>query len=385
MRPLTADLHEESLDLRTILKWKRFEHNFRVESLATVNGVNLLQTSKRRICVAAFSLVLLASCGYADGQQQVAVATAPPQLAPATQAMEVVNTIPGFLAFWAAAESKDEQAQIEMFRKMVIQPHPELFTENIVDLGKTQGAEEENRRIASYLRQIRPSIPAIRVLNDRLQADLQQYAKGFTAVFPDYRPSTPVYFTVSLGHFDGATRDVGGRRALLFGVDQIASLYGADAKLSVLFDHELFHQYHGSLGLPQADDDDQLWRSLWEEGLATYVSWRMNPSADENEVLLSKTLAARARPLLPSLATDMLRNLQSKDSKEYTKYFLTSTTDKSTPARSGYFLGFLVVSRIGQSSTPLVLAHLSGAELESKIEQALKDLSLPAALPNPTG
>lgn len=87
-----------------------------------------------------------------------------------------------------------------------------------------------------------------------------------------------------------------------------------------------------------------------EEGLATYVSWRMNPSADENDVLLNKTLAGRARPLLPSLATDMLHNLPSKDPKEYAKCFLGNATDQDTPARSGYFLGFLVPRCTGNPS-----------------------------------
>jgi len=263
-----------------------------------------------------------------------------------------------------------------MFRQMVMQPHPELFAENVVNLGQKQGIEEENRRIAAYLRQIPQFIPAIRVLNDRLQTDLQTYIRDFAVVFPDFHPSTPVYFTVSLGHFNGAVREVGGKDALLFGVDFIAR-DGPDAKVSVLFDHELFHQYQASLEFPQSDDTGQLWQSLWGEGLATYVSWRMNPSADDNDVLFDKTLTARARPLLPSLAADLLQNLRSKDPDEYEKYFSGSVTDKNIPARSGYFVGFLIASRLGQSSTPLALAHMHGPELRSQIEQALRSLATP--------
>jgi hypothetical protein len=60
-------------------------------------------------------------------------------------------------------------------------------------------------------------------------------------VCPDFRADQPVYFTISMGTFDGAVRDVNGSNALLFGVDVIARLYGSTANLSVLFDHELFH------------------------------------------------------------------------------------------------------------------------------------------------
>jgi hypothetical protein len=320
-----------------------------------------------------FGLALAVSLGSAPGQEVKVVASAPSQPAPPTETFRVTNIVPDFLAFWAAAESKDETTQIRMFRQMVIQPHPELFVENVVNLGQKQGVAEEDHRIAAYLKQIPPFIPAIRVLNDRLQADLKTYIPDFVRVFPDYRPSTPVYFTISLGHFNGAARDVGGQNALLFGVDVIAR-DGPDARVRVLFDHELFHQYHASLKLPQSDDVGQLWQSLWAEGLATYVSWRMNPSADENDVLFDATLADRARPLLPALAADLLRNLRSKDPDEYDKYFLGSGTDKNIPGRSGYFVGFLIASRLGQNSTPLALAHLHGVELRSQIEDVLRSL-----------
>ena len=196
------------------------------------------------------------------------------------KSLAAVNTIPTFLAFWNAAASVDESTRVQMFRKMVIRAHPELFTNDVVDIGQSKGTAEEDHQIAIYLGEVRPLVPAIRTLNERLQADLKTYVQGFQEVFPDYRPATPIYFTVSLGHFDGGTREVNGHPALLFGVDLIAGEYGANAKLSVLFDHEIFHQYHESLGLTGGVSGGKLWGNLWEEGLATYVSWRMNPTAD---------------------------------------------------------------------------------------------------------
>jgi hypothetical protein len=329
-----------------------------------------------RVCASVLGLALVVSLDCAFGQEVKAAVSTPLQPGQLINTLKVTNIVPDFLSFWAAAESKDETTQIRMFRQIVMQPHPELFVESVVNLGQKQGTEEENHRIAAYLKQIPPLVPVIRVLNDRLQADLQTYIPDFARVFPDYLPSTPVYFTISLGHFNGAAREVGGQNALLFGVDVIAR-DGPDARVRVLFDHELFHQYHASLKLPQSDDAGQLWQSLWAEGLATYVSWRMNPSADENDVLFDETLAGRARPLLPALAADLLRNLRSKDPDEYDKYFLGNGTDKNIPGRSGYFVGFLVASRLGQSSTPLALAHLHGPELRSQIEQVLRDLSTP--------
>ena len=116
-----------------------------------------------KFCFAVFSVVLSLSTDRADAlERQVAVPT------PSAQVLTVVNTVPDFLAFWTAAESKDELTQVRMFRQMVMQVHPELFTENIVELGQKQGTEAEDRRIASYLAQVRPFIPVIRVLSTRL-------------------------------------------------------------------------------------------------------------------------------------------------------------------------------------------------------------------------
>ena len=87
-----------------------------------------------KFCFAVFSVVLSLSTGRADAlERQAAVPT------PSTQVLTVVNTVPDFLAFWTAAESKDEPTQVRMFRQMVMQVHPELFSESIVELGQKQG------------------------------------------------------------------------------------------------------------------------------------------------------------------------------------------------------------------------------------------------------
>ena len=69
-----------------------------------------------------------------------------------------------------------------------------------------------------------------------------------------------------------------GTNALLFGVDLISRLHGSTANLSVLFDHELFHVYHRQVAPSLFRKGDEIWKRLWIEGLAEYVSWRMNPS-----------------------------------------------------------------------------------------------------------
>ena len=90
---------------------------------------------------------------------------------------------------------------------------------------------------------------------------------------------------------------------LMLGLDGIAKFHGADAHLAATFSHELFHVYHFQVNpLPRDADQVQLYRLVWQEGLATYVSKVLNPDASLADTLLDPRLAVEgpiAVPLCP--------------------------------------------------------------------------------------
>jgi hypothetical protein len=93
-----------------------------------------------------------------------------------------------------------------------------------------------------------PHLATMRTLSKRIATDLPRYESTFRKAFPDFAYDGEVYFLSSLGGFDGATRTVKGRTALLFGVDMIAYVYG-ETDPQAFFHHELFHIHHcGSSG-----------------------------------------------------------------------------------------------------------------------------------------
>lgn len=287
-----------------------------------------------------------------------------------------VNVVGEFLTCWDALP-QSPAGRVQMFETCFIERHQELFTENVVSLLKaTDTPQQRQQKIASYLDRVAGFVPTIRILNARLGTDLRVYQTDFKKTFPDFVQSLPVIFTISMGSFDGATRDVGGRSALLFGVDVIAKLYGPGANLSVLFDHELFHVYQRQVS-PELSNGP-LWMSLWDEGLAVYVSWRMNASATVSDVLLNKQLVAQASPKVSCLAAGLLKNSRSMDSDVYAKYFLGGE-GAGDPARSGYFVGFLIVSELGKDRSLQELSRMSGDGLRTDIERVL------AALGNQSG
>ena len=297
----------------------------------------------------------------------------------ASVALDVRNVGPAFLAFWEASYNKPEDERVELFMDLVVSPNLELFGASVLDKLSLvgEGASSSPRdTVAKYLKDVAPYVPRMRAIVDSVKRDFAGYARNFSATFPDFAPKSPVYFTVSLFNFDGATRSVGGHTALLFGIDGIARFHAADENLKVLFDHELFHQYHDQIW-PQASADDlPLWMSLWEEGLATYVSQRMNPDASEGQVLLDRDLAARVQPVLPRVAKELLDNLDSSDPKEYAAFFYFRNERDDLPPRSGYFVGLRVAQALGSTRTLQQLAALRGPELEDAVRRALRGLAV---------
>ncbi len=203
-----------------------------------------------------------------------------------------------------------------------------------------------------------PSIEAeLRGLSGRLAADLPGELAAFQKAFPRFRCSTPVYFLYSAGAFDGATRDVAGKNVLMFGLDVIARL---KEELSPLVVHELFHVYHRQA---VADDPETFSWALWSEGLATYVSGRLNPSVPEQQVCCLPPIAP-VEAVLPRIATEALRLLDSEKPEDNRRYF-RGGADLDIPTRSGYYLGYRIATAAGKTRTLEELAALTPSRVRA--------------------
>jgi hypothetical protein len=201
----------------------------------------------------------------------------------------VVNLMPPFWRFWDAAKDQPQSAQLLQFDEMVVNEHPEVYRESVLGVG----SNGPGPRIAAFLRGAPANIAGMRKLSDSLESDLPLYLSDFQKTFPDFACQNSIYFLVSLGAFDGGVRPVNGYPALLFGVDVIARVHPQD-ELGALFDHELFHMYHRQITGMGGGRGDPLYRALWEEGLATYVSGVLNPRVSESAILgRPEDLAAR--------------------------------------------------------------------------------------------
>jgi hypothetical protein len=286
----------------------------------------------------------------------------------------VKDLTPTFWRFWDEARDKPEAEQLRLLRERVVATHPDVYTAGVLNLDTTRPLDEAlAQRWPRYLSFAGAHLDTARALSASLKRDMPRYEARFRRTFPDLAYTGEVYFLASLGAFDGGTREVKGRTALLFGVDVIARIYGEKASLESFFDHELFHIYHQQF--PDPELEGTLARALWKEGLAIYVAWTLSPEAPESVIFgLPADMPERARAALPRLAGELRARLDSKSPEDYRNFFLANPQREDLPGRSGYYVGYLVARELGRTRSPFELARLHGQPLREAIEGVLRQL-----------
>jgi hypothetical protein len=289
--------------------------------------------------------------------------------------------MPTFWKFWDSTVEEPPDRRVRAFFDIVVAAYPDLFHHGLIasgaltDLGSVP---EVQARVAKYLQDVSPLIPAMRRITDTIRDGFPGFVQQFSATFLDYAPTTPVYFTVSLFGFAGGLRVTDGNADLYFGVDELARIHGTTRNLKVIFQHELFHQYHYQIAA-EIIDNRAAWAFMWEEGLATYVSQRMNPGTSADQVLVTPDrLSELAQPHLPDLAYRLLANADSIDSNDYMDLFSVEKTPSGIPSRSGYFVGYRVAQKLAETRSIVQLVHLREPDLKLAVLGALAELQKPA-------
>ncbi len=289
---------------------------------------------------------------------------APLILAVAAASADCATTdlMPAFWTYWERAKGADPAERFHLFEEMVQKPNAAVYA------GVFSGAPKPpSDFVPRALDQVDELEPGMRELSSKLAADLPGELDAFRKAFPKFQCSVPVYFLYSGGAFDGATREVSDRTALMFGLDVIARL---KEELAPLVVHELFHVYHGEV---ISEDPETIAWGLWSEGLATYVSRRLNPEIPESSVCCMPDLGA-VKGVLGQVATELLGQLDSKERKAYARYFLGGQ-ELDIPQRSGYYVGYLVAQEVGKTRTLEELAALTPAQVLPLEKDALKRLA----------
>jgi Predicted Zn-dependent protease (DUF2268) len=295
----------------------------------------------------------------------------------AAEPCHIVDATTHLAAVAAATTGASEAEQLAAYRAALIEPHPGLYSTDVLTLA---GPALE-RQILRSLAQARKS-GELSDFKETLRQEIGASAAAF-AVFADFRCDFPIYFADTLGEMDGAGRIVDGQRSLVLGVSVVQHEAGKIA-LPVLLRHEFFHRYHYRAGgfSDDLEERQEIWRNLWAEGLATYASEVLTPGATRAQALmLPADLERRCRPQLLRRAQQLLRGLDTKDPDMFRSYFSYNQEKDGIPTRAGYYVGYVVAQRLAAHHTLAQLAHLRGAAAHRAIVAELTQLAHASAAP----
>ena len=291
--------------------------------------------------------------------------------------LRVLDAAGGCAEFWRRVPGAPPEQLARAFEELLRAPHPTLYTTAVLGLDEPL-SKSVPERLAKLPARFRPDPARVEEVHHALDADLQDAAVQFRKTFPGFASRRPVSVVCSLGAFDGGTRQVEGASMLLFGPDVIAAIRPRGFKLRPFLEHELFHVHHEAL---HPDAPETVGTSLWEEGLATYVSAALNPGATHDEISVPDALIAETTPRLAELAGRLLGHLDDPDSGPVYRQFFYGSTEKTpeVPPRSGYVLGWRIAEDAGKTRSLAQLAAMTPAESRAIVEQRLRTLAQPGA------
>ena len=256
----------------------------------------------------------------------------------------------------------------KLFKKMVIQPYPEVYD-------RPQVFKTDPGTLEKYLTELGEYLPAIKNIHRRFFEQRASIQAKFLDTFPGFNTSRArIYLMLSLFRFDGKIPH-DNPHMLLLGLDGLAKFHGTNVRLPVILSHELFHLYHFQVNpLPRDPDQIELYRLIWQEGLATYVSQVLNLDASLADVLLDPQLAKEGPRFVPMLAHDLLAQLQSTDDETAARY-LSYRRGGQIPARMGYLIGYEIANRTAAVHPLTELAQLRGHALLNLVRQEMQILA----------
>lgn len=279
----------------------------------------------------------------------------------------VYDLIPDLFNFLRSAP-EEKESRARLFAQSVIQPHPEVYD-------RPQIFKTDTTSLEQYLGVLPAYLQAIKQIHDRFQEQYEAIEANFLKEFPDFDCSKArVCLMLSLFRFDGKIPH-DNPHLLLLGLDGLAKFHGADTRLSVILSHELFHVYHFQVNpLPRNIDDVALYRLVWQEGLATYVSKQLNPDASLGDVLLDPRLAQQGPRYIPVVARDLVTQLESADDTT-TAMYLSYWRGGQIPARMGYLIGYEIARKMAATKSVRELARLRGQTLLNLVRREMRILA----------
>jgi hypothetical protein len=297
----------------------------------------------------------------------------------AAQVCPYQNLLPEFSELVATTSDLAAPARAEAFVERFAAKHADFYSEQM--FGSRQKLRERAERLfdpqrAPKFAGARPiTLEDVLATGRTITADYGRIEATFRKSFPDYRCETPITFGISLYMFDGnQASDAPGKSQMRFGVEMISLLHN-QRELPAFFHHELFHMYQAqAIGTDVPSDAVQpVWWALWNEGLATYVSWKLNPTLTAPEIFwIPRDLEAQMQPKLAEAARLLLADLDGHEG--YGRWFTGGENPPDLPMRAGYYLGYLMAKQLDRGDLA-ALARMPPSQVQREAHKFLESLA----------
>jgi hypothetical protein len=296
-------------------------------------------------------------------------AAAPPKPAPKpAPGLTLIDLTPQFAQAYEATKSLPDDQKVAVFDAAFAKLLPGFYDAARPGAGGARYPTRVLRALNAFPEQ-RAGIEAI---SSRFAAMLAPAQASFEARFGPMVGYPPIYLVDSLNEFDGGTRELPDGVRLIFGADVIARIHARHA-IQPFFHHELFHILHQRT----FKGCEQVWCTLWQEGLAVHVATELNPGATDDELLLTQPAPIRAAvdANRAEAVCAVTARLDSTDEKAMNALFSFDRLAPNLPPRFGYYVGSLVAKDLGRSRSLAELARLDNAHARPLIVAALHRLA----------
>ncbi len=295
---------------------------------------------------------------------------------------KIINLGDVFDQFWAEAHDKDFDNQLMLWDQLVEGPQQKFYDSLVYSKSHDiKWQEKKEKRLQHLFNNLRTTYPETKRLFNDFNIIVKNQIARFREHFSDAHFDNEIY-VVPGATFNGRSGNISGvdKAVLAFGADIIVQLNG---NLDVLFSHEVFHLYHqNKLGFTEQDylEKGKLTLPLWTEGLATYVSFILNPNASMGDVLMSEELAIIKKQDLSVLALEFLKVSHEKSFDPlkpmiYQSWFsYGGKINDKFPTRVGYLLGFYIVRHLSSVHQIQEMVTWDIARSHRMVLQALEDL-----------
>lgn len=274
---------------------------------------------------------------------------------------EVVDTFPAFLAYWAKAQNKPMDDQIELWANEYMSGWTELLEKQLEDYSEQNldWKQIARERIFPYLGD---RLPAMREARENL---LKLCPVVYSKAERILGFHTSAYFLIYVGIGCGAGwvttfRD---KHSILFGLENIAESGWSDSvSITGLISHEIGHVMHYHL---RAQDNrkpgSDSWWQLYTEGFAQHCEALINDSSHQEN--RDDEWLAWCQHNKSHLASEFIKAV---DDEQPVNAFFGSWFEIEGHSETGYYLGHEVIKTLEKTMNLREIALLDDFDKRSR-------------------